>query len=85
MSGANVFNKQPPLRQQHWLMSFDAVSPPPQQQQHWLMSFVAVSPSPNIRLMSVGLSDIRVVEARLRRAWPLNMRTALEKSSRPHD
>jgi hypothetical protein len=74
MSSANVFNKQPPLRQQywlmsfvavspplqrqHWLMSFVAVSPPPPRQQHWLMSFVAVSPSPSIRLMSVGPSDI---------------------------
>jgi hypothetical protein len=68
MSGANAFTKQPPLRQQHWLMSF-----------------VAISPSPSIRQMSIGLSDIRVVKARLRRAWPVNMRTALEKPSRLYD
>jgi len=40
---------------------FSRQHPPPQ---HWLMSFVAVSVSPSILLISAGLSEISVVEAR---------------------
>jgi hypothetical protein len=48
-------------------------------QQYWLMSLVAVSPSPGIRLMSVRLYDIRVVEAHLGRACPVKFRTAIHR------
>jgi hypothetical protein len=51
--------------------------PPPQ---HWLMSFVAVSPSPSIRLMSVGLSDMSVVEARRGRVCPVKFTAAAGRS-----
>ena len=52
--------------------------PPPQ---HWLMSFVAVSPSPSIRLISVGLSEINVVDARRGRSCSEKLTAATGRSS----
>ena len=69
------------------LKSGDAVSgasvlskqqPPPQ---HWLMSLVAVSLSPRILLMSEGLSEMSVVEARRALGVSLKLTAAVGNDS----